>query len=145
MSQLHAPASSYQRRLLILSLAVLASACGSDGGSPTPPPTPTVLSVGVSGAPILTAGSTSQLSATASLAGGAAQTVTGTATWQSSNAAVATVSAGGLVTAVSAGTARITATYQGNEGSFGVLVSTRIASLAIGGVTSYPRSAPRAN
>jgi hypothetical protein len=62
--------------------------------------------------------------------------VTGTATWQSSNAAVATVSAGGLVTAVSAGTARITATYQGNEGSFGVLVSTRIASLAVGGVTS---------
>lgn len=136
MSQLCPPMSSHRRRFLILSLAVLACACGSDGGSPTPPSTPTVLSVGVSGSPALSAGETSQLSATASLAGGATQAVTGAAAWQSSNGAVATVSPGGLVTAVAAGTTRISATYQGKEGSFGVLVSPRIASLAVGGITS---------
>jgi hypothetical protein len=38
--------------------------------------------------------------------------------------------------AVSAGTARITATYQGKVGSFGVLVQTSIASIAVSGVTS---------
>jgi hypothetical protein len=84
----------------------------------------------------LSAGSTSQFSATASLADGTGQNVTGNATWQSSNAAVATVSAGGLVTAVGPGTARITATYQGKVGSFGVLVQMTIASLDVSGVTS---------
>jgi Right handed beta helix region/Bacterial Ig-like domain (group 2) len=83
----------------------------------------------------LSVGLTSQLSATASLANGTAQTVTRNATWQSSNAAVATVSAGGLVTAVVPGTARITATYQGSVGSFGVLVPPTVASLAVSGVT----------
>jgi hypothetical protein len=38
--------------------------------------------------------------------------------------------------AVSAGTARITATYQGKVGSFGVLAQTSIASIAVSGVTS---------
>ena len=84
----------------------------------------------------MSAGSSSQLSATASLVDGTAQYVWPNATWQSSNAAVATVSAGGLVTAVSPGTARITATYQGRVGSFGVLVQPTVASLAVSGVTS---------
>jgi hypothetical protein len=78
---------------------------------------------------------TGQLSATALLADGTAQDVTRSATWQSSNAAVATVSAGGLVTAVLPGTARIIATYQGRVGSFGVAVQVTVASLAVSGAT----------
>lgn len=136
MSQLHTLASSYLKRLQILSLALLTSACGTDGGSPTPPPTTSVASVGISGAPFLSAGLTSQLLATASLADGTAQNVTTNATWQSSNTAVATVSAGGLVTAVSPGTAKIAATYQGRVGTFGVLVPMTVSSLAVSGVTS---------
>ena len=121
-------------RLPILSLVVITAACGTDGGSPTRPPTTSVASVGVSGAPFLSAGSTSQLSAAASLADGTAQDVATNATWQSSNATVATVSARGLVTALVPGTARITATYQGKVGSFGVLVSPGVASIGGGNV-----------
>ena len=84
----------------------------------------------------MSAGSAGQLSAIASLAGGTAQNVTPNATWESSNAAVARVSAGGLVTALVPGTVRITATYQGKVGSFGVLVQMPVASLAVSGATS---------
>src|SRR5262249_22152646 len=45
------------------------------------------------------------------------QVVTSQAAWQSSSPAVATVSSAGLVTAVSAGVADITATYQNVSGS----------------------------
>jgi hypothetical protein len=44
---------------------------------------------------------------------GSTQVVTSSATWQSSNAGVATVSGSGLVTAVAAGETDIRATYQG--------------------------------
>ena len=84
----------------------------------------------------MSAGSTSHLAATASLADGTAQDVTSNATWQSSNAAVATVSAAGVLTALLPGTARITATYQGKVGSFGVMVPMTVASLAVSGPTS---------
>jgi len=47
--------------------------------------------------------------------------MTSQATWQSSNPAVATISATGLATAVSAGTANISASLQG---SFGIVVGT---------------------
>ena len=140
MRQFRALLPSRRRRLQILSLTVLTSACGTDGGSPTRPPTTSVAnvaSVGVSGTPFVSAGSTSQLSVTALLADGTTKSVTPNATWQSSNAAVATVSASGLVTAASPGTARITATYQGKVGSFGVLVPPAIASLTVSGTASF--------
>jgi hypothetical protein len=66
---------------------------------------------------------TAQLSASAVLSNNTQpQDVTGTATWQSSNTAVATVS-GGLVTAIAAGTVTIAATYQGNTATQNVSVA----------------------
>jgi uncharacterized protein YjdB len=47
----------------------------------------------------------------------ASQDVTKTATWQSSNVTVVTVSNSGLITWVATGTATITATYLGTSGS----------------------------
>jgi len=82
----------------------------------------TVISVTVSPNTLfLTAGSSQQLSAMATLSNNGTQDVTGSATWSSSNTGVATVS-GGLVTGVITGSATITATYGGQTGSAAVTV-----------------------
>ncbi len=71
-----------------------------------------------------------QLTAIATLSDGTTQNVTSATTWQSSSATVATVSTGGLVTAVAAGTATITATYQGKSATLGITVTiSQFASL----------------
>ncbi len=69
-------------------------------------------------------GQTVQLTATERLTSSTTQDVTSTSTWQSSNPAVATVSGAGLVTAVSLGSAIITATSQSVAGTLSVLVVT---------------------
>jgi len=82
----------------------------------------TVISLSVSPNTVsLTAGSSQQLTATATLSNNGTQNVTGSATWSSSNTSVATVT-GGLVTAVASGSATITATYGGQTGSASVTV-----------------------
>lgn len=82
----------------------------------------TVTSVTVAPSSVsLISGATQQLSATANLSNNTTQIVTSSATWKSSDTTVATVSAG-LVTAVSSGTATITATYGGQTGSSTVTV-----------------------
>ncbi|MCU0616508.1 MAG: serine hydrolase [Gemmatimonadaceae bacterium] len=121
-----------------LSLLLLA-ACGGggDGGAtptpPTPPPAPvTVASVTVTGAPSapLDAGLTATLTASPRTAAGA--TVSGrTVSWSTSNAAVATVSSAGVVTAAGTGQASITATVDGVSGAATVPVLVRPASVAI--------------
>jgi hypothetical protein len=65
-------------------------------------------------------GAASQFSATAALSNGTTQSVTSQATWQSSSTTVATVSNTGLVTALSAGEADITASYQNVTGKMHV-------------------------
>jgi hypothetical protein len=106
---------------LIFLSAATAFHCGGSS-TPTTPTTPpaavTVNSVAVSGTATLTSkGQTSQLTATASLSNGTTQDVTSQATWQSDNAAVASVSSSGLVTANAEGEATITATYQSKSGT----------------------------
>ena len=91
----------------IPALAVLV-ACG--GQSPTSPSTPT-LTVTCS-ATTLTTGQQTQCSASSGVPGSPPQDQTAAAQWSSSNPFVATVSGGGLVTAVGAGSADITARVQ---------------------------------
>jgi len=111
------------RSRIVLSLCViLASGCGSSGGSnpspgPTPPPAVTVTSVSVSGAASPVVGDTVQFTATATFSDGSTQTVTGQATWESSNQAVVTITSGGLATFVAQGDADIKATYRSATGS----------------------------
>ena len=82
----------------------------------------TVTSVTVSPSTVnLTSGGSQQLTATANLSNNGTQDVTSSATWSSSNTGVATVS-GGLVTAISTGSATITATYGGQTGTASVSV-----------------------
>jgi hypothetical protein len=69
-------------------------------------------------------GLTAQYTATATLSNGTTQNVTSQVTWQSSNTAVATVTAEGVVTAAGLGVADLRATYQSFTGVQQVNVST---------------------
>jgi hypothetical protein len=78
-------------------------------------------------------GETTQFTATATLSNAATQDVTAQATWQSSNAGVATVSSAGVVRSVAPGEADITGTYSGVSGSKHVSVApapTRMYSVS---------------
>src|SRR5439155_714149 len=84
----------------------------------------------------LPVGTTTQLTATPEDSSGTA--LTGRAvTWATSNGAVATVSASGLVTGVAAGSATITATSEGQRGTAAVTVS----SVPVASVTVSPAAA----
>jgi len=121
-----------------LSVTLLVSACGGgDSGGSTPPPTqtPTIIRVDVS-APSGTIGTqqTVQASATARLSDGSSNS-SPNAVWSTSAAAVATVSASGLVTGVSAGSATITATVGNVSGTIAIAVTASAGVLATVGVT----------
>ena len=110
-----------------LSLTVFCAACSSEKSStptqPSTPPPATVTSVAITGSNSFTEkGETAQLTATATLSNGTTENRTSTATWQSDNPAVATVSAQGLVTAVSNGDTSINATVSGVRGTRGISV-----------------------
>ena len=89
-----------------------------------------VASVTVSlGASSVTAGATTQATAVTRDANG--NVLTGRAVaWSSSNSAVATVSAAGVVTAVAAGSANIIATSEGKSGQAAITVTTPIVPVA---------------
>lgn len=123
-------------------LASLVVSCGgaADAPPPTAPPPPPpppaqVAAVDVSpGTLSLEIGTTGTLSATVRDATGAALTGR-TVTWQTAQAAVATVSAG-VVTAVAPGTTTVTATSEGRSGSAEITVRPR----AVATVTISPDS-----
>src|SRR5438105_1962441 len=84
----------------------------------------------------VTIGTTTQLTATPKDANGTA--LSGRAvTWVTSNAAVATVSASGLVTGVAAGSATITATSEGQSGTSAITVT----NVPVASVTVSPTAA----
>jgi uncharacterized protein YjdB len=100
-----------------------------------PPPVATVTVV--LSASSLTTGQTTQ--ATATLRDAANNVLTGrTITWSSSNSAVATVTASGLVTAVTAGSANIIATSEGKTGQAALTVTAPVVPVAT--VTVAPMS-----
>ncbi len=102
--------------LLTVAVGLAVAACGN-----SPTSASNVSTVVVSGvAPGV--GQSSQFSAVATLAGGVSEDVTGSATWSSSNTAVASVSATGTVTSLAAGAAVISATFSGVAGSDSITV-----------------------
>lgn len=114
------------------STSITAASEGQTGSaSLTVSPIP-VASVSVTlAAPSLTVGGTSQATATTKDASG--NVLTGrVVAWASSNAAVTTVSASGLVTAVGAGNANVTATSEGQSGSATLTVTqVPVASVSV--------------
>ncbi len=106
-----------------MTLAAVFGAC--DKKTPADP-TPTTQAITITGTLSLANKSeTSQLAATASLSDGSTLTITTTATWTSSNTAVATVNSGGLVTALTNGTTVITVTYQGKTQTAALTVAMK--------------------
>jgi hypothetical protein len=86
----------------------------------------TGLQVTRAGTGTLAAGLTDQLTATATLSNATTADVTSSATWQSSDTAVATVSVGGVVTAVAAGAVTFTASYQGKSAIHALTVTADV-------------------
>ncbi|MBV7599074.1 Ig-like domain-containing protein [Aeromonas sp. sia0103] len=81
----------------------------------------------------LSAGLTGQLAANGSYSDGSSVNVTTSVSWTSSDPAVATVDASGLVTGVAPGTATITGTLDGQSATLSVTVTN--ATLNVGGLT----------
>jgi hypothetical protein len=110
----------------LLGLSGVSLGCGKSPAGPTSPTAPssaTVSSVAVNGSTDFTSiGQTVQPTATATFSDGATQNVSATATWQALSVG-ATVTSGGLVTAVTSGIVTITATYQGKSGTAQVQIS----------------------
>jgi plastocyanin len=125
------------RRLLTLALLPVALACGGGGGSTAPDSSAGVASVSLNiTSAQLGVGQTMQLVATPLTATGTV--TTGTATWNSSAPAVAAVSGSGLVTAVAAGGATITATVGGRSGMATIVVSTAGGALPLAAEVTMP-------
>jgi hypothetical protein len=106
----------------VVSIAVLCSFAIACGDGPNEPSPTTVVSIIVTApSPSLQVNET--MTATARLINSVGDEVTSkTATWSTSNAAVATVSQSGLITAVGAGAATITAKADNATGTFPVTV-----------------------
>jgi glucose/arabinose dehydrogenase len=108
----------------VLVLAVLISGCGGDSGGDVQQPTPVTVTTVTVTAPdsSIDVGKTVQLTATAKDAGGA--TIEGkTFAWATADAAVASVSATGLVTGLADGQVEIRATTDGVAGTIIIAVA----------------------
>jgi uncharacterized protein YjdB len=114
------------------SATITATSEGQSGTSAITVTSVPVASVTVSPATAsITVGATTQLTATPKDANGTALSGR-VVTWATSNAAVATVSASGLVTGVAAGSATITATSEGKSGTSAITVtSVPVASVTV--------------
>lgn len=135
------------RRLIVFAAIGLAACTGSNqSATSTAPtaPTPTVAAVSIAGAPAAAAAAF-QLSANARLSDGSTQDVTRSATWASSNAGIATVTASGLVTPVSTGDVNISATYQGMSGMAHVTITSKVYTISGVVTDSTPTGTPIAD
>jgi plastocyanin len=117
------------RRLMVCFVLPLALACGGSGGPSQPPVASVSLTAGSSG-PLTSIGDTLQLTAVPRDASGAAIPGVGVLFTSSSNAA-ATVTQGGLVTAVANGTTTIHASAEGKEATLDVTVAQVVAQAIV--------------
>ena len=119
----------------VLAALAWAAGCGDGATDPTPqpppdPPRPTTVTVSPPTARLAALGATVQL--TAGVLDQNGQALAGaTVTWESSDAAVATVSGAGLVTAVDNGTATITARAGAASGTAAVTVMQATDSVVV--------------
>jgi Bacterial Ig-like domain (group 2)/Regulator of chromosome condensation (RCC1) repeat len=104
------------RLMLCCVCVVLLAACGGGGGSSAPPSMVTVTP------PMASAMVGQQIQLAATIIGG-----TGSVTWSSSNAAVATVNSTGLVMALSLGQVTITAISGGGSGTAALTTTTGLS------------------
>ena len=116
-------------RRIVWSLAVLALA-GCGGGGPSRPPVASISLTASTAVPLTSLGDTLQLTATALDAAGVPIPGVGIA-YSSSDAAIATVTQSGLVTAVANGGAIIRASAEGKEATLAVAVAQVVAQVLV--------------
>lgn len=118
--------------LLLLVCSFIGCGGGSGGGNTPPPSTPTLQTIQVTPAnPTIAPGATQQFTATGSFSDGSTRNLTSTANWLSSTASVATISTGGLATAVAGGPTTISASFGGITGSTTLTVANSLVSIAV--------------
>lgn len=123
------------RALFVVLSLLLVTACGGGGGGGGPgtgtpaPPAATLTALAITPAnPALLAGATVQLKATGTFSDGTTVDLTTNSTWTSSATFVATVSSGGLVTAVNGGNVTISVSFGGISSNTSVTVTPRVVS-----------------
>lgn len=118
-------------RFILLTLASFTlTTCGKDGPTEPPAQVPSLITLSSQTVVLTAVGQTIQITAT--VMDQESKVIAGAAvTWTSSNPNVASVSPGGVVTAVSNGTARITATFGFASGSTSVSVAQEAGSISI--------------
>jgi Concanavalin A-like lectin/glucanases superfamily/Bacterial Ig-like domain (group 2)/Abnormal spindle-like microcephaly-assoc'd, ASPM-SPD-2-Hydin len=93
---------------------------------------PTLQSIGVNPAnPTIAPGLTQQFDAVGTYSDSSMHDVTSSATWSTTNAAVATINAAGLVTGVANGTSNVSAALGSANGSTGLTVGPTLASIQV--------------
>jgi hypothetical protein len=109
--------------MVVMAGLVVGTGCGSPTGPDPLPSTPpvttpaaTLTGVRVEGAASVAEGATVQLRATAAYSDGSSRDVSAQATWSSTRPSVASVSATGLVSGITAGSSDVSASYQGQTG-----------------------------
>ena len=126
--------TGFVRRLLgscaAAAFMAVVAACGGDGGGAPPPPQP--VSLAISGLPTspMQLGRSAQLTATLTYPDSSTRDVTATATWTTSNSAVLTVSAAGVIQAAGPGQAEVAVSTQGLGARGSVTVSPPAPQLA---------------
>ena len=117
----------------VLVFVSLFSACsGGNSSSTPPPPKPSLVSIQVTGASAnLTAGQTQQLKAVGTYSNSTTQDLTNSVSWSTSNAAIANVAPGGLLTAKASGQCSAIASLSGVNGSFGLTITPGLVSISI--------------
>ncbi len=124
------PKSRMLRVYLVLQAALTAAIVSGCGGHSSSQSSASSSSSGstivITAANSVVAGQTAQLQATLTNSQQKTTDVTAAATWSSSNASVATVTATGLMTGVAAGTANISATFGGAFGSLSLTIGAAI-------------------
>jgi hypothetical protein len=131
--------------ILVPLTALVAAACNGNGNTAPSSSNLTLTTVNITGtATIIGVNQTVQFSAVARFSNGTTQDVTGQASWQSSNTAVATVSPTGSVSVQALGSSDIRATYQGMTGTLSVSIvigpftGTWVGALGVNGQSSLP-------
>ncbi len=120
--------------LLLLCGGAIACGGGSEPAAPPPPQVATVVVTNVPTGPVLIGGSVQLIAVAASATGSSLPGVT--VTWSTSDASVATVSTGGLVSAVGTGDVTITATSGGKSGTATLDVRAGASVGTQGGIVS---------
>ncbi|MCU1272474.1 MAG: hypothetical protein JWN74_3768 [Acidobacteriaceae bacterium] len=117
---------------IVLSSLFAMLGCGASGGSNNGTPPPALVSIAVTAPNTnLIVGQTEQLAATGKYSDKTTKDLTGSVTWNTSPAGLATVATTGMLTAQSSGKVSITATMSSVSGSFNLTIAPKLVSIAI--------------